>query len=275
MKAASVAQAKSTLSRSLLSAPQIVGWPHPRLPSRASSILASTRSSIRRLVGDRKRWVKPCSHGGMSSRTSGGMGDAGVWAADVTTADGHGHRHSGNDELEHFLRLVDVLQLSLARRLECHALWQMLGHDRARRFGQQNLSATGSGGNARRPDDVEARIALVAHNRFARVQTKPDAHRHALRPGLGGVCALNCDCAGYRFACPRERVEERITLGVHLLAVVGGERLAHEPAVRRQRFGVAASPSCLSRLVLPSMSLKTNVTVPVGSCAMGCPSIAG
>src|SRR4029078_13380496 len=54
------------------------------------------------------------------------------------------------------------------------------------------------------------------------------------------MCALTGDAPGNRFACPGKRVEERVTLGVHLLAVMGGECVAAQPAVRRQGFGVGA-----------------------------------
>jgi hypothetical protein len=79
------------------------------------------------------------------------------------------------------------------------------------------------------------------------MQTKPNAYFDALRPRLSSVCPLNGDRARYRFAGPGKRVEERITLRVHFLAVVGGERFAHEPAVRRQGFGIAGVAELLEQ----------------------------
>ena len=106
-------------------------------------------------------------------------------------------------------------------------------------------------------------VPLQAHVRRPRV----DAHPHADRAGRERLLALG-GCpqrAGRR----RERVEERVSLRVHLDAAVPGECLAERLPVLGQRVGVGPRASASRSLVEPSMSVNRKVTVPDGRSRTG------
>ena len=73
------------------------------------------------------------------------------------------------------------------------------------------------------------------------MEAHANADGSALRPIVRGVRALRVDSGRDRFACPREREEERIALGVDLDPVRRHERLADDPSVVCEGAGVAAS----------------------------------
>ena len=127
-----------------------------------------------------------------------------------------------------------------------------------RRLRQQHLPAVPSGGDPRRPVHVEPDVALVGPERLPRVQSHPHPHRPA------GKRALRVGGGRHRIGRTRERDEERIALRVDL------DPLMPPPASRNARWCSAStsaypSPSSCSSRVEPSMSVKRNVTVPVGS----------
>ena len=78
------------------------------------------------------------------------------------------------------------------------------------------------------------------------------------------ACARCASTAASTASRAREREEERVALRVDLDPVTLRERLAHQPAVVGED-GVVALAELLQQPVEPSMSLKTNVTVPLGS----------
>ena len=150
-----------------------------------------------------------------------------------------------------------------------HAIGQVAGHDRARRLRQQHLPAAPDGGDSRGTYDVEPGIALVTDRRLAGVQAEPHTDRYALRPRLVLVRALDLDSRRHRVARARERVEEGVALRVDLLPVMRPERLAHDAPMGGKHLGVSSRrPGASSSVVLPSMSLNTNVTVPDGRFGM-------
>ena len=100
----------------------------------------------------------------------------------------------------------------------------------------EHLPAGAGGRDPRGPHDVEPGVALVADRGLAGMQ--PEAHAH---PTLAGPRARACarvhlDAARDRLARPDERVEERVALGIDLLALVRGEDLAHQPPMHRQQL---------------------------------------
>ena len=126
------------------------------------------------------------------------------------------------------------------------------------RLRQEHLAAVPGGRDPRRPMHVEPDVALVGPERFPRVQAHPHAHRavrkRALRVGGGRD----------RVGRARKRDEERVALRVDLDPVVPPPGLPQRTAVLGEHVGVP-SPSSWSSRVDPSMSVKRNVTVPVGS----------
>ena len=118
------------------------------------------------------------------------------------------------------------------------------------------------GGDPRRAVDVRPDVALVRHSGVAGVE----AHAHADgRPSSSCASRGRLERPGRR----RERDEERVALRVDLDAAVPRERLAQNPPVLGERARVPSGPSSCSSRVDPSMSVKRNVTVPVGSSATG------
>ena len=69
---------------------------------------------------------------------------------------------------------------------------------------------------------------------------------------------------GDRLARVRERVEERVALGVDLDAAVAPEASRSEPAVLSERLRVRLGAELVQQLVDPSMSVNTRVTIPAG-----------
>ncbi len=105
----------------------------------------------------------------------------------------------------------------------------------AGRGGEEHLAPVPGRRDARGAVDVEPDVALLRRDRLARVQT----HAHPDRPVGQGVLPLACRLHGVRRA--RERVEEGVSLRVHLHAAVARERLAKRPAVPSEQARVAIS----------------------------------
>ena len=174
-----------------------------------------------------------------------------------------GRRGAVDLELEHALGLVDVLQAPLPEREDRDALRQRGAGERPRRLGEQHMAAAPGRAEPGGAYDVEAEVALAAESGLAGVQAHPDADVDAVGPVVCGVRALRLDGRGDRVAGAWKREEEGIALRVDLDAAVLREVLAHQPPVVGDDT-VVAVPECLSSAVEPSMSLKTNVTVPLG-----------
>jgi hypothetical protein len=85
-------------------------------------------------------------------------------------------------------------------------------------------------------------IALSCYVRCAGVQTHADMNRMRRKGPLRvGGCRS-------RIACSRESHEERVTLGVHLDAVVSRAGLPKQPLVLAQRFRVSLCAELLQQL---------------------------
>ena len=128
--------------------------------------------------------------------------------------------------------------MALADREHRHALGQPRAEQRAGRLGQEDLTAVADRADPRRSHDVEADVALLVERGLARVEPDPHSNGRVVRPRLDGMRALSLDGRGHGVTGSREDEEERVSLGVHLDALRGRERLAHDPSVRAQDLGV-------------------------------------
>jgi hypothetical protein len=88
-------------------------------------------------------------------------------------------------------------------------------------------------------------------DRLAGVHADPDAHLAVLRPLVLGKGPLRLGRSERGIACTREDVEERVALRVDLLAAVGAECSAYQPAV----LGADVGPALAERACEPSGSL--------------------
>ena len=109
----------------------------------------------------------------------------------------------------------------------------LAGDEVARRLRQEHLPAVPGGGDPRRAVDVHPDVALVGHDRLARVEPHPDADRPVAerRLPVGG--------GGERVGGAREGDEERVALRVHLDAAVPRKGVAQHAAVLAQQLRVA------------------------------------
>ena len=103
------------------------------------------------------------------------------------------------------------------------------------RLREDDLPAVGRGCNPGGAVDVQADVALLGDERLARVEAHADPYR-ALREraaslGRGGDSRVG----------PRERDEERVTLGVDLDAQVPRERVSQDTPVLREEVGIGGS----------------------------------
>ena len=137
-------------------------------------------------------------------------------------------RELGVAELEEALRRREVLEPVFAE-----VAYGLAGDEVARRLRQEHLAAVPGGGDPRRAVDVDPDVALVGHDRLARVEPHADADRSVAerRLPVGG--------GGDRVGCARERDEERVALRVHLDAAVPRKRLPQHTTVLAQQLRVA------------------------------------
>jgi hypothetical protein len=98
--------------------------------------------------------------------------------------------------------------------------------------GDEDLTAVGSGGDARRDMHVVAHVAVLGQKRGAGV----DADPHVDAPG--GECRRQRERGLQRSLRGREGEEERVSLRVHLDAALCGACLADQPPVLRKRLCV-------------------------------------
>ncbi len=137
--------------------------------------------------------------------------------------------------------VLHVLEVLLPEVDDRHALRQVVPEQRARRLREQDLAAVARRADARRANDVEAEVALVADGRLAGVQAHAHPHLGPLRPGVRAESPLSRNRAGDRLRCAREGVEERVALRVDLRAALRAQVLAEEPAVLADDFAVVVA----------------------------------
>ena len=108
--------------------------------------------------------------------------------------------------------------------------------------------------------DVDPDVALLRDERLAGVHSHAHAYRGGAERGLRAACRSN------RVRRAREREEERVSLRVHLDAAVLRGGVAQDAPVGREHSRVPVS-ELVEEPVEPSMSVKSSVTVPLGSSA--------
>ena len=92
------------------------------------------------------------------------------------------------------------------------------------RLGEQHLPAVAGLLDARAADDVQPRVPLCRPDRFPRVHADAHPHGPALRPSLGHEGALDRHGRDDRLRGVGEHHEERVPLGIDLVAPMRGKR---------------------------------------------------
>ena len=144
-------------------------------------------------------------------------------------------------ELVDALGTVEVLEPELAEVAFVHAGQLVVGEHRRRRLRGQDLAAVARGHDPRRAMDAHPVIAGLRDQGLAGVEPHPHQQLAIFGPDVSLQRPLRIRGRGRGVAGPREDVEERVALRVHLLAAVARERLAHEPPVivQHRRIPVA------------------------------------
>jgi len=132
------------------------------------------------------------------------------------------------------LRSVDLPKPVLAKVEERHTLHGITG-EVAGRARHQDLTSVGGAGDPCRPHDVEAVVSGLRETGLAGVDADADPHCGVLRPPLGADRSLGLDCRPDSIARPTERVEERVALGVDLVAAGRVEPAPQERVVLLQQ----------------------------------------
>jgi hypothetical protein len=122
--------------------------------------------------------------------------------------------------LEEVLGAIEILEPVLAGVPERDVLRQLVGDELVRGARDQHLPAVSGGADPRRAVDVQTDVVVVSDLRLARVDADAHADVDTLRPVLGRERPLRAHRGGDGVARPRERDEERVTLGVDLATVV-------------------------------------------------------
>ena len=130
-------------------------------------------------------------------------------------------------KLEDRDRPFDVLQPVLAEVSEVMPIEEL-----GRRLREDDLAPIRRASHARGKMDVVAHVALVGHERSARMQA--DAEVDGARCKRIG----HHSCCGYGPRCRGEGEEERVALRVDLDSALGRARTAHDGAVLGQNGGV-------------------------------------
>ena len=105
-------------------------------------------------------------------------------------------------------------------------------HQIARGLRDHDLPSVSGSGDPRGSVDVDSHIALGCYERLTGVNSDAHANRALGQPILPFTRRLDS------IAGPRERVEERIALRVHLDSAALCERVAQDPSMFRQNVGV-------------------------------------
>ena len=142
--------------------------------------------------------------------------------------------------------VLEALQMLFAEVVDGCPLGQLAPEEGASGGGEQHLPTVAGRADAGSAHDVDTEISLVADLRLPGVQSHAHAHLVLRGPLVRGERALGGNRGGGRVPRPRKREEEGIALRVDLLAVVGGESLADDAAVRACDLGIAVA-ECLSR----------------------------
>jgi hypothetical protein len=122
-------------------------------------------------------------------------------------------------------RTIEVLESLLAEVAERDVKVLLLVLEQGlRRLGNENLPAVPGRADTRGPVHREARIAAVARDGLARVKPHANLDLDSGGPLMRAKGELALHRGEERISRARERNEERVALGIDLVAVVSGER---------------------------------------------------
>jgi hypothetical protein len=131
-------------------------------------------------------------------------------------------------------RAGEVLEPVPAQAAQGQAGRQVLAEEGRDRLRQDDLVAGGGRGDPGRLVHGQSHVAAGDDGGLAAVQTHAHVHAQRVRPRVRGEGSLGVGRGRHRLSSGREGHEEGIALGVHLVAVVGGERVPQQALVRRQ-----------------------------------------
>jgi hypothetical protein len=137
------------------------------------------------------------------------------------------------------LGAIEVLEPVLAEVPERDVARQLVGDQLARGAGDQHLSAVAGRADPRGAVDVQPDVVILSDLGLAGVDADPHADVDTRGPTLGSERPLRAHRGGDRVARPRERDEERVTLGVDLATVVLVERRPQQALMLGEHLGVA------------------------------------
>jgi hypothetical protein len=139
------------------------------------------------------------------------------------------------------LGAIEVLEPVLTEIPERDVGRQLVGDQLVR--GARNKHLAAMSGSADPCRAVHVQPDVIIQPDFGLAGVDPDAHTHfdALGPTVGRKRPLRAHRSRDRIARPHKGDEERVTLGVHLAAVVLVERRAQQPLMLGKHLGVAAA----------------------------------
>jgi hypothetical protein len=95
-------------------------------------------------------------------------------------------------------------------------------------MGQEHLAPVRGCGDACGAMDIQANVALVGEQGLTHVQAHPHAHSRPRWPGVLCQNTLGLGSGPNGVSRASKRDEECVTLGIHLVAVMGGEGIAQD-----------------------------------------------
>jgi hypothetical protein len=143
-------------------------------------------------------------------------------------------------ELEDSL-VLNVFELLAPEIAHADAVRKVVAEQCPRRLGHKNLAAVAGRADPRCTNDVQPEVALVTDRRLTSMEAHPHADVRVVRPLVRRERALRGDGGRDGVARPGEREEERVSLRVDLLAVLGLSRLAQDPALVAENVSVAVA----------------------------------
>jgi hypothetical protein len=141
-------------------------------------------------------------------------------------------------ELEDLFGPAEVLHPVETKIPEKGAYGHRVADQGSRRGRDHDLTPVGDCRNPSSTVNVETDKANCCLRRLAGVDAHADANRFASCPWVRNECLLNLDRRGHAGARRRERREQRVALGVNLLAVVCYEAGPDEPMMNRENLRV-------------------------------------
>src|SRR6266704_4951442 len=150
---------------------------------------------------------------------------------------------------------------------QAHAVWEVMLYQVAGGLGQQHLASVACAHDARCTVHIQAHIAFNRTLWLARMQTHADMHCGTSGPGMDSKRTLHLHCRAHRIGGACKGHEEGIALGVHLVPLPAVKGCTQELAALGEDAIIAVA-YLLQQAGGASISVKSKVTVPVGSSRM-------